>query len=453
MNTGARIRAGLLLALGGFCGAPVRAQAAAPQAARLEWCGPVSEAQRSVAGLLRSARSGDVLPEKLPAALCALGPAALPALCDILAQERIPRVHAEDAAQLLSEPQRRILLSALAQFPPAVLRAELDQRLATKPAPEELQLRILALRVLGLIGTHADLPALAGLAPRKQGEVPDAGGEPLRAAYAAILRREPAQVARLVQLLPQIDLSAAKQLLFAVGDLGDRRGMALLDTCARFYPPLAQQALALVPRLGPSDDPELDHGLAAWLAANLDLDRPEWNRASLCAIGLLDDGTQVPVLLESLRSQQRAMHQAALAALQHISAQSLGDSVEPWREWYARESAWMQHGRQIAEHSLHSKDPAVIVEALDAYAGHRLFRDDLATDILPLLEHALPNVRVMACESLARIGSKRALQALVSHISDERPAVADAAWRAACALSGQVLPRSASDARELLAGI
>jgi hypothetical protein len=51
----------------------------------------------------------------------------------------------------------------------------------------------------------------------------------------------------------------------------------------------------------------------------------------------------------------------------------------------------------------------------------------LATDVLPLLEDPLPTIRILACDTLARLGSKRVLGSVIGHLSDENALAADEA--------------------------
>ena len=417
---------------------------------RLEWAGPLNVMHRTLAEPLRAVRKEPSSGPKQLARIVARGPDAIAPLYDILVEERIPRVHADDPAQLLSEPQCQLLLSALAKFPVERVRAELEQRLALPPSAGDVPQRVAALRVLSVIGNSKDLARLSGIAPREREELGPKAAEALRGAYAAILRREPALLARRRELLKSCDASAAKQLLFAAGDLGDKRALALLGDCARSVPALAQQAVALVPRVGASGDAELDQGFAAWLAERLDPERLEWTRASLRAIGVLDDGSQVPALLEALESPHAGLREAGLGALQQLSGLRLGSELEAWREWYARETEWRSTGRQAALQALASDDTAQVAQALGKYAERRLFRDELAQDVLQVLEHGSLPMRAMACGTLTRIGSQVALSPLIEHFSDEEDAVAEAAWRAACALTGQALPRTTDEARALL---
>lgn len=447
-------RAAALLALG-LAGSllaqsPDGAAAADPAAARLEWRGTIGELHRQLAEPLRASRKDFARGQELLARLVAPGPRAIAPLLDMLVQGRVPRAQPDDAPQLLSIPQRELLLSALARLPADALRVEIERRIPRPPEKADPDVQLAALRVLSVIGTRADLHGLAALAPREKDEIGPDAAEALRAAYAGILRRDPAALSGGLNLLQSLDPGPGKQLLFALGDLGDKRALPMLDVCARTIPALAQQAAALVPLVGPSGDPDLDQPLAAWLGDRIDPERPEWTRACLLAIGVLDNGSQVPVLLEQLESAHPGLRQAALGALRSVSGLGMGDSKAAWREWYARETEWQERGRQLARTALGSGQDVLVARALDAYGDHRLFREELAEDVLDVLGHGSPPMRVLACDTLARIGSKRALGELVELISDADAALADASWRASCALSGQTLPRTAQEAREQL---
>jgi len=411
----------------------------------------VSELHRTLAAPLRASRTQQARGLQLVAQLVAPGPEAIAPLFDMLVQQRVPRVQPTDAGQILSEPQRQLVLGALAQLPPARVRQELERRLKAPEPAIESATRMAGLRVLSVIGKRADLPALSALAPREGTELEPDAADALRASYAAILRREPAELANGFDLLRTSDHPSAKQFLFALGDLRDKRALPALDACVRSVPELAQQAVALVPLVGASGQSELDQALAEYLARRLDPGRIEWTRAALRAIGVLDDGSQVGVLLEQLEAQHAGLREAALGALQRISGLQLSASKEAWHEWYARELQWQTQGREEARAALAADKDEPVARALAAYAVHKLFRDQLAEDVLPVLAHASPALRTLACATLARIGSQRALAPLIELFSsDDRP-LAEAAWRSACALSGKVLPRTPSVARARLA--
>jgi HEAT repeat protein len=418
---------------------------------RLEWSGPESEMHRKLAGPLRAVRQAGADGSALLAQLAAPGVDAIAPLFDILVQERVPHVDPQDAPQILSTAQRELLLAALAKLPREPLRAALERRLPKPPAVADARMRIAMLRVLSVIGTSADLSRLAGLAPREQDGLTPVAASALRSAYAGILRREPAILATGLRLLKGCDDDAASEFLSALGELREKRALPLLEDCMRTQPQLAQQAIGLVAILGPSDDTDYDRRVALWLAEHLDPERSEWTRASVRALGALDDGHQVPALLAQLESDHPGVREVALAALRRVSGLQLHDSAETWREWYAGECAWLESRQPDAERELGSEHDAEVARALDECAAHRIFRDERAPAVLGVLESGSPAMRVLSCATLARLGSRRALPALVERISDDDPALAQAAWRAACELSGRELARDSSQAREQLA--
>jgi HEAT repeat protein len=419
--------------------------------ARLEWVGPLSDLHRQVAGTLRAQRKSNARASELLVQLLDPGLGVVAPLIDILVQERVPRAQPDDPAQLLSAPQRELLLAALAKFPVERVRAEFERRLPAPPAEPDPHLCIAELRIMAAIGRRSDLPNLSARAPREKGEIGPTAAAALREAYAAILRREPEAFADQMQVLRSCDAGAAKQFLFALADLGDKRALPLLDQCARSIPELAQQAIVLLPKIGASGEPEFDQALCAWLVERLDPRRLEWTRASLRAIGVLDDGSQIPALLEQLDSPQDALREAALGALQQVSGLHLGASNGAWREWYARECLWQSSGRQEALTALESGPDALVAQALGAFGEHTLYKQQRAEDVLGVLQHGSPAMRLLACGTLARIGSTRALAPLIELFADADAQLSEAAWRAACTLAGRPLPRVPQEARELLA--
>ena len=418
---------------------------------RLEWSGPTSEMHRKLARPLRAVRQAGANGSALLAQLASPGADAIAPLFDILVQERVPRSEPEDAPQILSVAQRDLVLAALAKLPREKVRAALERRLPAPPAVADARMRLAILRLLSVIGDSNDLPRLCALAPREQDALTPAAAAALRGACAGILRREPALLSKGLRLLRSCDDEAASEFLSALGDLRDKRALPLLEDCMRSMPQLAQQAVGLLAILGPSDDPEFDRRVALWLAENIDPERSEWTRVSLRALGVLDEGHQVPALLAQLDSPHAGLREVALAALRRVSGLQLRDSAEAWREWYANECTWIDARQAEAERELASDQDAQVARALDEYGAHRIFRDERALAVLEVLESGSRPMRILSCATLARLGSRRALPALVERISDDDALLAQAAWSAACELSGQVLARDSAQAREQLA--
>jgi HEAT repeat protein len=206
--------------------------------------------------------------------------------------------------------------------------------------------------------------------------------------------------------------------------------------------------VALVPRLSPARDIQVSLEFATWLRGQIDLTRVDWTRAVFNALGALDEGAAIPDLLDSLSSQERPLREAAQAALQRHTRHSLGPDPTRRDAWYQSESSWYDRGRlaqDVGSRRVPSQD---LIASLRAYSQHRLFKSDLAADLLPLLDNPDPAVRALVCETLEHLGSQRAVRDLIPLLDDPAPNVATAARHALEALVGGNVPRESAAARE-----
>ncbi len=407
--------------------------------ARYEWPGPLDDGLRRAGAVLRSARVAGRDPESLARRLAEPGAAAIGPLLDVLAHARVPKGVDSDLPQALSEPQRALVLAAIARLQNPAVRTELDRRLSETTASEGT--RIAALHVIGVIGGPGDIVRLASIAPRRaDGQLDDAARSALRGAFSAILRREPSALRVAEQVLRKRDATVGKELLFALAELRDARVVRLCFDVARNDPKLSQQALALVRQSGRSGEPELDRQFSTWLVSQIDPQRPEWTRAVLLAIGALDEGDCVETLIGLIDDTNLGVRESALSALRSIGGSTLGADGDAWMAWYGREVAWMTSERPRWVENLKDESPSKVVDALQAYSDRRLFQSQLARDVLPLLERDEPGLQELACETLARLGSRVAVPALAAELSGHDPAVEGAARRALTKLLGREVP-------------
>lgn len=427
----------------------------AGRAARHVWQGELDDGQRRVGSILREARVAGNEPGALAERLAAPGPGAIRPLLDVLVQARVPKFADADAPQLLSKPQRALVVAALARLPATDVRAELDARLSIEPLTRGV--RIAALHVLGVIGTERDLDRLGDLVRHAAGEELDREErEALREAHAALLRRMPHVLDSLAKRWHRRDRAANEALLLALGDLQEKRAVKLLFEVARTDAPLAQLALSTVRRTGASGNPEVDLEFARWLGHQPDPQRTEWTRAVLYALGELDEGESLDVLIDALGDAKSGLRDAAAWSLQKISGMAHTGDCDFWNAWRRRELQWLNRGRArcrsvFDSSSRDSSHVGAIVQALREYSGRRLFRSELARDVVVLLERREPALRELACATLGELGSRAAVPALVGALASDHPAVADAAWRALAKIAGCDVPRDAEVARTLLA--
>lgn len=407
--------------------------------ARCAWRGPVDAGLRRAAAVLRESRTASEPAPALAERLASPGMEACAPLLEILVQGRVPRALETDAAQLLSEPQRELVIAALSRLPAKPLRAVADAKLADVGDPGVNSAR---LDVLRLVGTGADLSGLFARAPRDvSGGIDTTVAVRMRRTCAAILHRDPAALASLKTVLESRDDVVGAVVLHVLGDVRDPRGLACLYDAARTRPALRQLAVSLVSSIRRSDDAELEQDFALWLAGQVDLDRPEWTRVVVRALGDLDDGSGTSTLIDVLECDHPGLREVALSSLQRISGLRYPAQVDVWRRWRLTEQAWFDRMRTDSEAALRSADPQQVLRALQAYGERSLFRRELSQDVQVVLDRREPALREVACSVLGRLGAHGSIPALVERLVDDHPSVATAAWIALKSLTGEELPR------------
>jgi len=188
-------------------------------------------------------------------------------------------------------------------------------------------------------------------------------------------------------------------------------------------------------------DPVRREALAEDVQRHLDASASEVAQAAATALGRLGTPESIPWLIEALVHESPAVQRAALGALRAIGGVHLPGSSTAWRAWYAREETWFQeHAPALLDELVAAEtgdEPVAATRALlRTLSEHRLHRDELVEHVQPLLEHELPRMRVLACQALERLQSRRALGVLVRTLLDPEPAVVSAAHAALCTLAG-----------------
>jgi hypothetical protein len=144
--------------------------------------------------VLRDSRlSGSPDENELARRIVAIGPPAVDAALEILVRGRVPEVSEEDAAQVLSQPQRTVLLAALARMPEAERAACVRACGEAAPAGDG-DLGLAAVYLLGRSATVATCSAPPALAPRKPSDadaLTRAARPALTETCTAILKRDP----------------------------------------------------------------------------------------------------------------------------------------------------------------------------------------------------------------------------------------------------------------------
>ena len=429
------------------------AQDAEPPAPALApWSWPTTSAHVVIGRCLREARrAGPTANPRLVQAILESGPDAPAAMVDILARQRVPEADEGDHPQILNEPQREVLLSALAKAPKDRVGDALKEKLEASADDDRAKLG--AVYVLGVIGTANDLPRLVELAPRKSGSSESltvAGRDAVSATTTGILRRDPRAWARITDVVQKSDPRCARSLLEGLARTKDPRVLGVLYDVARRKETLASVCVPLAAQCGPSSDPSLEQDFLAWVEEQLKDASPAYARALLQTLGARDDGEHAQAMADRLQAKDESVRAAALWALKQVSGLGLPGDPVGWNAWLREEQAWHQRVRPRLKEDLASKDVDRVVVALRSYSERRTRRGDLAAEVAPVLKSPRPELRRIACEVLGKLGSSAANPALLAALEDPDTSVAEAARKALSAIRGVEIPRDRALARSML---
>lgn len=408
-----------------------------------------SPALTELSRTLRRARSQpDLQPEALVVELDAVGEHSTPAFLELLECERVPPLEPGQIEQVLSEPQREILLAALARRPVNSVISALDRRLELA---HDCAGRLLAVRVLGAVGSAQSLERVVNLALAAEETEPSASIEAaLRRASASILLRDVQAFGNLEQLLPRAPQALRTTLVQSAGDTQDTRGLPILSRALALQADLAPVVAAQVSRIGRSLDVKVNQDVAERLRGALQSNDPGVQRTVALALGELRDEHSIPTLIELLDSGDPGLSRNVAEALRRCTGLEFGTDAARWRRWYSQERSWFARDELAALRDLQSRDPAKVSTALHEIGRRRTERDALASEVIEVLRRAESALRAQACDTLAALGSSVALPALVERLASDVPFCSQSAWRALCSITELDLPADAAAWREAL---
>lgn len=429
-------------------GRPLPARPAAPDLTPESIVGPEAGPLRFVATALRAARSQPGLSAREVAmAISRQGPGVVPPIREMLHRARVPALVEGQLEQILSAPQRQVLLDAFEALGRSAVLAEVQ--LALGP-DEDLAARVVLIETLGAVGEPGDLEALQQLAqlPEEgaaaEGSVEEPGEvleDAFRAALARLLRRDPGGA------FPALGLAAREgpqellpATILAVGDVGGDGALVWLEELVNFFPDRARLCASQVPRIGRSLSSVVNRQLASRLRWMLDPGRAGDCSAAMLALGELRDHEAIPAMTGFLEDGREGLARDALWSLRCATGQTFPADPKLWRTWYADELAWFTSEYAGARSRLTHGDPAHVADALRAICKRRIRRDELALDVLAVLRSSNPNLRSLACSALEELDEPLVVPALVQQLDDPEPACVQAAGRALVSITGAKLP-------------
>jgi hypothetical protein len=343
---------------------------------------------------------------------------SVPALLDALAETR------DDAA-------REALLLSLERLPIADLRAQIARRAGGTRTDED---RCAAIEALGRCGGSSDLDlmlATAAGAAVLDGE--DRVSASLEHAAGRLLERDESTCVRIAARIAECP-PALRDALFAA--VAAREGPASL----RFFAQVARESTSLAPlalahlarggsRAARPIEEEVLHVVRSILS---DPGSPALPEAALAA-GHLEDYASIPRLIDLLDDAHPSVRANAEWSLRTLSGLDLLGGADRWRAWYRIEERWRRSDWPRIERELASGEKGRVASALDAIAGKRCRRHELARSVSRLLDDPDPEIVELACEALGQLRSSTVHDELEACRGSASPAVREAAERALAA--------------------
>lgn len=395
------------------------------------------DAGRELNRILRRSRDADRPTHlELVDQLEALGADAIGPAIQILVQRSVPAL--DDATpQILSEPQRTLIVDALERWPAAPALERLEDELLAPPSFERAWA---ALHVWSALGDGRQLLrgaelAKAHLESKKRRELLR---NAVQIATERLVRRRPDALVDLRAGYDSVDKRLRLPLLAGVGATGDARAAELFAHVLDTDEELAPAALAQAQVLARSPDPVVHERLCDELRERLSSEVPSVRIAAIRALGAQRDWRSVERMLDLLEQGASEEQTSVLWALRRATGLEW-HGVDSWRAWHASEERWREERLEFVLGQLSSNAQRQVVAALEESAAHPLFADRTAPWAVDALRATSPTVRRAAAAALARLDCPLAYPALIESLDDDDTQVAEAAHNALMSLSGRSL--------------
>jgi hypothetical protein len=376
--------------------------------------------------------------------LARLGPEAVPALFDALAQrsQAGPARDPMRPPETVQELQREALISALCAQPAPLVHTLLGARVGRGAT---LGARCAALDLLSRCGGSRDIELVASIArgTEEAAEIEAPVAAAFQRALADILRRDRGGYGRLSTLMHGLGRELGAAAARAVADAGSREGLVFLARALDREPDLALALLAEIGRMGIHAERPIDPEVLAGVRARIsDPSSPVLGEA-LLATGWLDDFDSIPSLIRYLRDHRAGVRADALWSLQRMSGLRVAAEPDVWTAWWEAESKWWRDDAPRLFRDLAAGNSARVKAALIACAAVRTYRHAIAAEIVPLFGSPDLEIARLAARISGQIASPVAVPALVDCLDRGDKSLRQSSWSALKAITAQSLPADA----------
>ena len=137
-----------------------------------------------------------------------------------------------------------------------------------------------------------------------------------------------------------------------------------------------------------------------FLKSPVDFERSE----AALILGLIGHRDQIEALIGALGDSSSLVRTSSLRALHRLTGMTIAGSQHRWQHWHAAQRAWWIDGGEALVTSLRSVPRTRLVEALASVASKRLYRKEIGSQLVTLLDGSPPDE---ICAVLAALGSLR----------------------------------------------
>lgn len=385
--------------------------------------------------LLRTSASGEgVDGHALGVQLAAFGPETIPLLFAALDTGIVP---ADDGPLVLADVVTSALWSSFAHFNVGSVRGHLatlaDERFGERTRSHALQL-------LGGVGSAQDFGLLARLAAPEGVHPTTTVRQPFAYALARLLQRDPGALRWIDSVYDSIHESLRPTLLSTIARSEAPDRLVVLASLLGRVRDADVHVLRELESIASSGRGTTDEYVCGSVRGYLAESDTALVQAAAQALGALRDEGAIPGLIDLLRDEDAFTAPSAVRALTAICRYNFGSDADRWQRWYQGEKAWWRHEASDVFSDLRDSDPGVVAAAVQQLSTRTLYREELATSLLVVLERPEPTLRMLACVSLGSLGAEGARPALSKLLEDEDPAVRSAAQAAVSKLSFRIIP-------------
>lgn len=350
----------------------------------------------------------------------------------------------------LEAARRKVLLDALAGIPLLVESARGTSGGESEESARDVEI---ALAVLARTGDEQSFELLISLArPRSaDAQPPRSLARAFEEALASMLQRKPALCERLARDFRTIAPALRPAAVRALGSVAEHRALDILGDLLGAHPSLDLPILSQIGRVGATVGQPIAWKLRMRVRSYLGAPDPALRREAAVSSGKIEDVEAVPELIALLQDEHAGVRQNAHWALRLLSGKNMGADPQRWSAWHEAEVQWWNGEAQSTLAGLGLADDAGRVRALAELSSHRLFRHELAAELLWFLRRPEPQLLRAVCSTLGSLRSAVAVPGLIALLEHEDEAVRRQAHAALRSTTGRDLPMSHAAWAALLA--